>query len=97
MASDTSDKKDELLKQHESPPHAQTTKNTSTLKAKNSLGSDGKKESTPTKAKESTLEKAIEIDIGNTLSGPIELFILQYLPEILDNKKIFKAHHEGNR
>jgi hypothetical protein len=32
----------------------------------------------------------IEIDAGDTLPGPIQLSILQYLPEILDNKKLFK-------
>jgi hypothetical protein len=57
--------------------------------------SNGKKEYTPAKAKESTPPanvntEDIEIDAGNTLPGPIQLFILQYLPEILDKKKIFK-------
>jgi hypothetical protein len=54
------------------------------LKATISHGSDGKKESTRAKANTDN----IEIDIGNTLPGQIELFILQYLPEILDNKNI---------
>jgi hypothetical protein len=53
-----------------------------------------KSESTPAKANNSILAKAntydIDIDVGDTLPGLIELFILQYLLEILDNKKISK-------
>jgi hypothetical protein len=96
MASDTnnSDKEMEPTNKKEEFPKAtqitttQTTnKNTSTSKATKSLGRDGKKESTLL-AKANTYD--IEIDVCNILPGQIELFLLQYLLEILDNKKISK-------
>jgi hypothetical protein len=63
-------------------PTATESKNT-TPAATKSPGSAGKKESTNNNSN-------VEIDLGNTLPGPIELFILQYLPEIQQNQTLFR-------